>query len=106
MAAFDPLGARASAADLLLELDLGIESKEASRIAVDRIAEVLMFSPEGDNHHNAAACPYCAPDYKRQVAAALDSIEWPTVPDDIAGTDKAAIWIAGRDAAVRAAVSA
>jgi hypothetical protein len=52
---------RGPAVDAVLALDLGIESREAAEIVVDRVADILRYAPMGDNHHNAAACPYCSP---------------------------------------------
>lgn len=39
----------------------GMDDLVGSRVASDRIARAVRASlpPEPDNHHNAAACPYC-----------------------------------------------
>jgi hypothetical protein len=34
---------------------------EAERAGYERGRRDFQFSPEGDNHHNAALCPYCSP---------------------------------------------
>lgn len=52
---------RGPAIDAVLALDLGIESREAAQIVVDRVGDILRYAPMGDNHHNAAACPHCSP---------------------------------------------
>lgn len=36
------------------------ESAEHWKAEYDKIGEI-QFSPSGDNHHNAALCPYCNP---------------------------------------------
>jgi hypothetical protein len=33
-----------------------------------------LFSPLGDNHHNAAKCPYCNPDYVKQCEAQIEVV--------------------------------
>lgn len=32
------------------------------RAALEAAAPYMVYGPLGDNHHNAAACPYCVPD--------------------------------------------
>lgn len=36
-------------------------SEEIIEDVIDAVAPFLKFSPLGDNHHNAALCPYCTP---------------------------------------------
>lgn len=35
------------------------------RAALEVAMPYLRFAPGGDNHHNAAACPYCTPEQRR-----------------------------------------
>jgi hypothetical protein len=35
--------------------------EEALRLAIEAALPLLQFSPLGDNHHAALACPYCWP---------------------------------------------
>lgn len=35
------------------------------RAAVAAAMPFVMFGPLGDNHHNAALCPYCSPEVRR-----------------------------------------
>jgi transposase len=35
--------------------------EEAERRGYERGRRDFQFAPEGDNHHNAALCPYCRP---------------------------------------------
>jgi hypothetical protein len=58
---------RGPAIDAVLALDLGIESREAAEIVVDRVADILRYAPMGDNHHNAAACPHCRGELRGDV---------------------------------------
>ena len=34
---------------------------DAERRGYERGRRDFQFAPEGDNHHNAALCPYCSP---------------------------------------------
>jgi hypothetical protein len=34
---------------------------DLAREAIEAALPYLQFSPLGDNHHNAKACPYCSP---------------------------------------------
>ena len=45
-------------------LDEDFEDLIATRVAEAR------FAPMGDNHHNAAACPYCNPELQKMLAEA------------------------------------
>lgn len=44
-----------------LALEPYYQMKEAARILAERLIKYReeQFSPLGDNHHNAAKCPYC-----------------------------------------------
>lgn len=48
------------------------------------------------------------PEPQQEVGEALHNLEpdWPTVPNEIAGTEGSTRWIEGRDAAVRAFIRA
>jgi hypothetical protein len=35
-------------------------------------AEVVQFSPTGDNHHNAWKCPYCRPEMEKERPAIIE----------------------------------
>lgn len=35
-------------------------SEEIVEDVIDAVAPFLTFAPLGDNHHNAAMCPYCS----------------------------------------------
>jgi hypothetical protein len=38
-----------------------VEEVRMARTEEIRARRLLAFAPLGDNHHNAAACPYCTP---------------------------------------------
>lgn len=40
--------------------DKAIAERDAARAEVERL-NLIRFLPTGDNHHNAAVCPYCSP---------------------------------------------
>lgn len=44
------------------DMTSGDDVKIALREALEAALPYMVFSPLGDNHHNAAACPYCVPD--------------------------------------------
>lgn len=45
--------------------DLRAKVADAERRGYERGRRDFQFQPEGDNHHNAALCPYCSPDGAR-----------------------------------------
>lgn len=50
-------------ADILLNSTGGYHGSESdARTDATAIVLAMQFSPTGDNHHNAALCPYCSPD--------------------------------------------
>jgi hypothetical protein len=64
---------------------------EAERRGYERGRRDFQFAPEGDNHHNAAMCPYCSPaaaagraaaeaERLRATVAALRGRELPPTP--------------------------
>jgi hypothetical protein len=41
------------------------QAAEAEARGYERGRRDFQFAPEGDNHHNAAMCPYCSPEVTR-----------------------------------------
>ncbi len=44
-----------------------LDEKYVAAWIYDRDIEAARFAPLGDNHHNAAECPYCNPKYVKQA---------------------------------------
>lgn len=44
------------------EAVVSVALDDAEARGYERGRRDFQFAPEGDNHHNAARCPYCSPD--------------------------------------------
>lgn len=54
---------------LLFQQDLRAVLADNARLARER--DEARFAPMGDNHHNAAACPYCNPKLREMIDKAV-----------------------------------